>query len=109
MTSWIILFIAGVCEVVWALGLKFSHGLTKPLESIVTVVFMILSMYLLAVAARQIPIGIAYTVWVGIGAIGAFIGGIALFGEKVTAAQLMFFVIVIIGLVGLKLSSIRIY
>lgn len=107
MISWIVLVIAGICEVVWALGLKFSNGLTKPFEATVTILFMILSLYLLAVAARNIPISIAYTVWVGIGAVGAFLGGIAFFNEKVSLVQIVFFVVIVIGIIGLKITSIK--
>jgi len=105
--SWLILILAGICEVVWALGLKISGGLTKPFESIVTIAFMILSIYLLAVAARQIPISISYTVWAGIGAIGTFIGGVFFLGEKVNTYQTIFFILVIVGIIGLKISSFK--
>lgn len=105
--SWLILILAGLCEVVWALGLKISGGLTKPFESAVTIVFMILSIYLLAVAARQIPISISYTVWAGIGAIGTFLGAVIFLGEKVNIYQTIFFVMVVIGIIGLKFSSFK--
>ncbi len=105
---WIYLIIAGLCEVVWALGLKFSNGLSlnKPLESLVTCIFMILSLYLLAIAARQIPIGISYTVWVGIGTIGTFLGGVFILGDKVNSTQVAFFLMIVTGIIGLKFSSI---
>lgn len=108
MKHWIYLIAAGVSEVVWALGLKYTDGFTKLKPSVITVTFMIVSFYCLAYATRAIPISIAYTIWVGIGAVGAFIGGIYLFDEKVNYGQLLFFVIVIIGIIGLKFSSIRI-
>ena len=103
--SWFLLLLAGLFEVVWAMGLKYSHGLTKPLPAAITIIFMILSVYLLAVATRQIPIGIAYTVWVGIGAIGAFIGSIVLFDMRASFLQILFFSLILIGLIGLKLAS----
>lgn len=108
MWSWIFLIIAGICEIIWALGLKYSNGLTKPLETVITVIFMVLSIYLLALATKQIPLGVAYTIWVGIGAVGAFLGGILLFDEKVNIAQIMFFFVIIIGIVGLKISSLKV-
>lgn len=107
ITSWILLILAGVFEVTWALGLKVSHGLGQTWASLVTILFMILSLYFLAIASRHIPISIAYVVWVGIGAVGAFLGGVFLFDEKVSSAQVLFFVIVIIGLIGLKIASIK--
>ncbi|MFN7710690.1 MAG: DMT family transporter [Holosporales bacterium] len=107
MKSWIILVIAGICEVVWALGLKASDGLKKPFEAAVTVVFLALSFYLLGLAARKIPISIAYTVWVGIGAVGAFLGGISFFGEKVTIEQALFLIVIVICMIGLKISYLQ--
>ena len=107
MYSWLILIAAGLCEVVWALGLKVSGGLTKPVESAFTVLFMILSLYLLAVAARQIPISIAYTIWAGVGAVGTFLGGVLLLGEKVNFQKTLFFVMIVVGILGLKVSSIK--
>ncbi len=103
MSSWITLVVAGIFEVFWALGIKASNGLTKPFASVVTVIFMIASLYLLAVASRQIPINISYTIWVGIGAIGTFLGNIVFFGEKTSPSQLLFFTIIVVGIIGLKL------
>jgi len=103
------LIAAGICEVIWAFGLKYSNGLTKPLVSVVTIIFMGLSFYLLALAVKHIPLSIAYTIWVGIGAMGAFIGGVFLFGEKVTVLQTLFFLFIMIGIIGLKLSSIKLW
>jgi len=108
MMSWIFLVLAGICEIVWALALKYSHGFTKPVESIITLVFMLVSIYLLAIAAKEIPISIAYTVWVGIGALGAFLGGIFLLSEKVSFLQVCFFLLIVVGLIGLKLTSIKV-
>ncbi len=105
--SWIYLILAGLCEIVWALALKYSHGFSKPVSSIVTLVFMLVSIYLLALAAKQIPISIAYTVWVGIGALGAFLGGIFLLSEKVSFVQVCFFLLIVIGLIGLKLTALK--
>jgi len=105
MYYWLILIIAGICEVIWALGLKFSNGLTKPAPALVTVICMILSVYFLVIAAKQIPIGIAYAVWAGIGVIGTFLGNIIFFDEKFSNIQIMFFIIIVIGIVGLKLAT----
>lgn len=105
MKPWIILFLAGVCEVVWTLGLKFSNGLTKPAAAAITIAFMALSMYLLAVATRSISIGVTYPIWVSIGVVGAFLGGAALFGDRVTIVQAAFCLMIVIGIVGLKLTS----
>lgn len=108
MLSWFFLIVAGLCEIVWALGLKYSNGLTKPFATVITVIFMVLSIYLLALAVKQIPISISYTIWVGIGAMGAFLGGIFLFNEKVSMLQVIFFATIMIGIIGLKVTSIKI-
>lgn len=108
MLSWVFLIAAGLCEIVWALGLKYSNGLTKPFITIVTIVFMALSVYLLALAVKQIPLSISYTIWVGIGAMGAFLGGIFLFNEKVNTLQMIFFLAIMIGIIGLKMTSTKI-
>lgn len=108
MLSWFFLIAAGVCEIVWALGLKYSNGLTKPFVTIITIIFMALSVYLLALAVKQIPLSISYTIWVGIGAMGAFIGGIFLFNEKVNVLQIVFFMTIMVGIIGLKATSTKI-
>lgn len=105
MNSWLILILAGLCEVVWALGLKLSNGLTLLRPTIVTVVFMVLSVYLLAVAVRSMPVSLAYSIWVGIGAVGAFVGGIVVFHEKTNLMQILFLVLIVAGIIGLKLYS----
>lgn len=107
MNSWIILIMAGACEIVWALGLKCSDGFTKIIPSTVTVFFMILSGYLLALAARHISLSIAYSVWVGIGALGAFIGGVLLFQEKVNITQVLSLLLIVVGIIGLKMNYIE--
>lgn len=86
--AWAILFLAGLCEVAWAVGLKFSEGFTKLLPSVFTVGFMLLSFWLLGLALRSLPLGIAYGVWVGIGAIGTAIASIFLFNEPATMQKL---------------------
>ncbi len=102
--AWTYLLIAGVLEIGWAVGLKYSDGFTRPLASSLTIVAMIASMYLLALAARKIPIGTAYAVWTGIGAAGAFVFGIWLFREPVTAVRIICVTMILAGIVGLRLS-----
>lgn len=106
--AWVYLFIAGLLEVAWALGLKWSDGFDvrgKPLETALTVVALVLSFVLLAQAARALPIGTAYAVWTGIGAAGAAIGGIALFGEPAAPLRVVFLGLLLVAIVGLKATS----
>ncbi|VXC24501.1 multidrug efflux system protein [Burkholderia sp. 8Y] len=103
--SWILLFIAGLLEVAWAAGLKTSEGFTKLGPSVFTIVTAIGSFVLLALAMRQLPLGTAYAVWTGIGAVGAFVFGIVFMGEAVSAARIVSAVLIIAGLIGLKLTS----
>ncbi len=103
--AWMILFIAGLLEVVWAIGLKYSDGLTKPLPTIATVFTLLLSFWLLGVAMRDLPVGTAYGVWVGIGAVGTVILGIMLFDESTSLSRLVGVAFVIVGIIGLKLSA----
>ena len=102
MNAWIVLTIAGVLEIGWAIGLKYAQGFTKPLPSALTLVAMGASMYLLAQAARTLPIGTAYAVWTGIGAVGTAILGMVLFGEPRTVLRLTCIVLIVAGIVGLK-------
>jgi quaternary ammonium compound-resistance protein SugE len=103
--SWILLLIAGLLEVAWAAGLKTSEGFTRLWPSVFTLVTAVGSFVLLALAMRQLPLGTAYAVWTGIGAVGAFIFGIVMMGEAVTAARVGSAVLIVVGLIGLKLSS----
>ncbi|HTK55206.1 MAG TPA: quaternary ammonium compound efflux SMR transporter SugE [Gemmatimonadales bacterium] len=103
MSAWIILAIAGLLEIGWAVGLKYADGFTKPLPSTLTLVAMGASMYLLAQAARTLPIGTAYAVWTGIGAVGTAILGMILFGEPRTVLRLTCIVLIVAGIVGLKI------
>ena len=82
--AWLCLLVAGLLEVVWAVAMKQSDGFSRPIPSIVTVVGMILSFWLLSMAMKSLPLGTAYTIWTGIGAVGAFVLGISAFGEQVT-------------------------
>ena len=103
--AWLLLVIAGVLETGWAIGLKYSEGFTRPVPSVLTIAGIAASMILLAIAARTIPIGTAYAVWVGIGAVGAVILGIALFDEPRNLSRLFFLALMIIALIGLKLTA----
>jgi quaternary ammonium compound-resistance protein SugE len=102
---WVFLIIAGLLEVCWAIGLKYTEGFTRPLPTVLTVLAIIASMVLLSLAARSLPIGTAYAIWVGIGALGAAILGIILFKEPVTAARMFFLALLLTSIVGLKLTS----
>ena len=103
--AWTVLVVAGVFEVVWAIGLKYTDGFTRPWPSVGTVVAMIASVVLLAWAMKTLPVGTAYAVWTGIGAVGTVILGIALFGEAATLARLACVGLIVAGIVGLKLVT----
>ena len=103
--AWVYLFIAGLLEIGWAIGLKYSQGWTRLWPSVATLAAMIASMYLLAVAVRTIPIGTGYAVWTGIGAVGTAILGIVLFSEPATALRLVCIGAIVAGILGLKLAS----
>lgn len=105
MTAWIYLFIAGVLEVCWAIGLKYTEGFTKLWPSVFTLVTLAASMYLLARAAAVLPIGTAYAVWVGIGAFGAAVLGMVLFHESASPARIVFLALLIISIIGLKATA----
>lgn len=104
-TSWIILIVAGLLEVCWAIGLKYSNGFTKLIPSIFTITTLAASMYLLARASQTLPIGTAYGVWVGIGALGAAISGMVLLNEPVTFGKIFFLCLLLTSIIGLKLTS----
>ncbi|SDB46281.1 quaternary ammonium compound-resistance protein SugE [Pseudidiomarina indica] len=103
--AWIMLFIAGLFEVVWAFFMKQSDGFTRPLASIITIITMLISFWLLALAMRTIPLGAAYTIWTGIGAVGAFIAGIWLLGEPITPLRILAAALIVSGLILMKLTS----
>ncbi len=103
--AWGILFIAGLCEIAWAVGLKYSQGSTKFGASAFTIVFMLLSFWLLGIALRTLPLGIAYGVWVGIGAIGTAIVSIYLFNEPATLIKALSLLMIVAGIAGLKISA----
>ena len=103
--AWIFLIFAGIFEIVWAYSMKMSEGFTKLSPSIITLFFMILSFGLLAYAMRTLPLGTAYTIWTGIGAIGSFLVGIFILGEPATAMRMLAAILIVSGLVLMKVSS----
>lgn len=100
--SWIILFVAGLFEIAWAIGLKYTEGFTRFWPSLGTALAMLASVLLLGLAMRQLPVGTAYAVWTGIGATGTVILGIVLFGEPASAARLACVGLIVAGIIGLK-------
>ncbi len=103
--SWIILFFAGLFEVGWAVGLKYPDGFSKPLPTVLTLAAMAVSLGLLGLAVKELPLGTAYAVWTGVGAVGTVIAGIILFGESMALFRLASVALIIFGLIGLKLST----
>ncbi|MFL9582863.1 DMT family transporter [Stenotrophomonas sp. AB1(2024)] len=103
--AWIYLLAAGVLEIVWAFAMKQSDGFSKLTPSIITIAGMIASFWLLALAMRTLPLGTAYTIWTGIGAVGAFVIGIVFLGEQVSAMRIAAAVLIVSGLVLMKVSS----
>lgn len=103
--NWLILLLAGLCEIGWAIGLKYSEGYTRLWPTVFTVAGMVVSVWLLGIAMRTLPVGTAYAVWVGIGAVGTAILGIVLFDEAADAGRLISLALIVAGIVGLKLAS----
>ncbi|MGC8624456.1 MAG: quaternary ammonium compound efflux SMR transporter SugE [Phycisphaerae bacterium] len=103
--AWIVLIVAGVFEVIWAVGTKYSHGLTEIVPATVTLIGMVVSMALLSVAVKTIPVGTAYAVWIGIGTVGTALMGIILFGEPATITRLGFIGLIVLCVIGLKLTG----
>jgi quaternary ammonium compound-resistance protein SugE len=103
--DWVCLFVAAIFEIGWAVGLKSTHGFTKLWPSVLTISAMVVSMTLLAIAVRTIPIGTGYAVWTGIGAVGTAILGILLYAEPATAWRMFFLIMIICGIAGLKMTS----
>jgi quaternary ammonium compound-resistance protein SugE len=103
--AWLLLIIAGLLEVGWAIGLKYTEGFTRVWPSVLTLGAMMLSVVLLGVAMKSLPVGTSYAVWVGVGAVGTAILGWVLFGEPATAGRLASLGLIVAGIVGLKLAS----
>ena len=101
----IILFFAGLFEVGWAVGLKYTDGFTRPLPTALTIVAMAISLGLLGLAMKELPLGTAYAIWTGVGAVGTVIAGIILFGESMALVRLVSVALIIAGLIGLKVSA----
>ena len=105
MSPWALVVIAGLMETGWALGLKYSEGFTRPLPSVLTILGAVVSFWLLSLAMRDLPVGTAYAVWVGIGAVGTAILGIVLFNEPANAGRLVSLALILAGIIGLKLAT----
>lgn len=103
--SWLFLVLAGVLEICWSIGLKYTQGFTVLVPSLLTGSAIVLSIFFLAKASQDIPIGTAYAIWVGIGAVGAALGGIFLFKEAVTPFRIFFIALLVVSVIGLKFSS----
>jgi len=103
--AWFYLFIAGLCEIGWAIGLKYTDGFTRLVPSVLTIIGMIVSFVFLAQALRQIPLGTSYAIWTGIGAVGTAILGIFLFAEPASLPRIACIALIVAGIVGLKLTS----
>lgn len=103
--AWITLFFAGLFEIGWAIGLKYTEGFTRPMPTIATVLSMIVSLGLLGLALKSLPVGTAYAAWTGVGTVGTAILGIILFGEPATILRLSCIGLIVAGIVGLKLAS----
>ncbi|MBL0540646.1 quaternary ammonium compound efflux SMR transporter SugE [Aeromonas caviae] len=100
--SWLLLLLAGLFEVAWAIGLKYTDGFSRPLPTLLTLIAMAVSVLLLAIAVKQLPLGTAYAVWTGIGAVGTVLMGIWLFNEPATLARVLCLLLIIVGILGLK-------
>jgi quaternary ammonium compound-resistance protein SugE len=103
--AWILLIVAGLFEIAWAIGLKYTDGFTRALPTAGTIAAMVISVWLLGIAMKTLPVGTAYSVWVGVGAVGTVILGIILFKEPANALRLISVALVIAGIVGLKFAT----
>lgn len=103
--AWIILFVAGLFEIGWAIGLKYTEGFTRPLPTVLTVASMVISIGLLGLALKTLPVGTAYAIWTGIGTVGTVALGIILLGESASALRLACIGLIVLGIVGLKAVS----
>ena len=103
--AWLVLFLAGLLEVGWAVGLKYTEGFTRPLPTLLTVASMAGSLFLLGISLKSLPLGTAYAIWTGIGTLGTAALGIALLGEPMSFPRLACIALIVMGIVGLKLAS----
>lgn len=103
--AWLVLFAAGLCEIGWAVGLKYTEGFSRLVPSVLTIGAMVVSMILLGFALKTLPVGTGYAVWTGIGAVGTAILGIVLFGESMEPMRLASIALIVAGIVGLKLAT----
>jgi quaternary ammonium compound-resistance protein SugE len=103
--AWFVLFLAGLLEIGWAVGLKYTEGFTRPLPTLLTVASMAGSLFLLGISLKSLPLGTAYAIWTGIGTLGTAVLGIALLGEAMSFPRLACIALIVIGIVGLKLAS----
>ncbi|MEB0137817.1 MULTISPECIES: quaternary ammonium compound efflux SMR transporter SugE [unclassified Undibacterium] len=103
--NWLLLLTAGLLEIVWAIGLKYTAGFTRLWPSVLTITAMAASVGLLSIAMKTLPVGTAYAIWVGIGAVGTATLGIVLFGEAASPARLLSLALIVAGIIGLKLAS----
>ncbi|HVH38602.1 MAG TPA: quaternary ammonium compound efflux SMR transporter SugE [Gemmatimonadaceae bacterium] len=103
--AWLLLMVAGILEVGWAIGLKYTQGFTRLWPSVWTIVAMVISMGLLGIATKSLPIGTAYSVWVGVGAVGTVLFGVLFFGEPASAARMLSVALIVVGIIGLKLAT----
>lgn len=103
--AWLYLVLAGLCEIGWAVGLKYTEGFSRPLPTILTVICMIVSIGLLGLALRALPLGTAYAIWTGIGTVGTVIAGAILFGDAVTVIRIACIGLIVAGMAGLKLTT----
>ncbi|ELV8624857.1 multidrug efflux SMR transporter [Vibrio cidicii] len=103
--AWLILLLAGICEIAWAIGLKYSEGFSKPLASVATLSVLVVSFVLLGIALRTLPLSVAYGIWVGIGAVGTALAAAFLFGETLTLIKLISLFLIVAGIAGLKMSA----
>jgi quaternary ammonium compound-resistance protein SugE len=103
--AWLLLIVAGLCEIVWAIGLKYADGFTRFWPSVMTVVAMLVSIVLLGYAMKSLPVGTSYAVWVGVGAVGTAVLGIVLLGESASPGRLASLALIVAGIVGLKLAT----
>lgn len=103
--AWLLLLLAGLLEIVWAVGLKYTEGFTKPLASVITLSALVSSFVLLGIALKTLPLGLAYSIWVGIGVAGTVIFGIWFFNESISVLKITSVLLILLGILGLKLSA----